>query len=235
MSNVVALHTALSLATETAVRCLADPTPGVSYPPPTEAVVAEANRVLPAFERALTPITPELLDRWLKPLVFTIPKPPSSEERRVFATTMAFALVDVPSCALTAESQRELIQESTWWPSGEEVTKLLRKAAAPTLARLRALRTLAKAAPPPASAPEPILTDEERDAVLAEFRTKMAAVRADHTGPIGSTDGKPALKSACFSPELLLASYEQLARQGGPMADGNAARVAGLRKQLGRE
>lgn len=219
----------LSRAAALALSCLADPTPGITYPPPSPAVRAELLRAVPALEAACRTLTAEALDAWLKPLALSVGNPRSPEQRRTFAELAVHACNDLPGGVLTADSQRAALRAFEFWPSVAALDKLLRPLGAPILGRLAALRRLAAEQSRPLD-PEPATarnSEVERMALAARF-TAWRHGTGHGTAGRGMRDEMPRERPRPLhaSPADLHASYQARAHLPGPAGALARARLA---------
>src|SRR6185437_13448766 len=92
----------------------------------------------------------------------------------------AVAVSDFPRACFTAETQREALRMFKYFPSAADVCDLLEPTRKRLVGRYQALVAMLKPRP---SEPEPTerqkLTQAQRDAILAEFHPKFAAVMAE--------------------------------------------------------
>lgn len=192
-----------------------------------------------AWEAACVPFTADQLRRWLAPMAGAVAIAPPPDEAAKWTAAFVFASGDLPGGVLTPAAQREALRTFKWWPSVAALDAFLRPKAKELWATRDALAQLAKPPAGPAlPAPMPEcerLTLEEREAVVAQFREKLAAMKAERPATASAiSSARPDIKAQRASDELLLHEHEKIARQGGFSADASRVRVDTLRRRLGR-
>ncbi len=200
-----AMSPALREAMEAAVRGAHPEAGGNRYLP---AVQAEASRCAASMAAMLQPADAEAWLAFLAPLVQLPNAPRGAEALARAATTMAFALVDIPAMVLTLDAQRTALASLRFWPAPAELLELLQPAVRPLRQQLRAMRRIAEAPPAPPPRPvKPMPTPEERAAVaatVARFRASVAGAAAPLQPP----------RAAHLSGDALAAARAQAWRPG---------------------
>ncbi len=189
----------------------------------------EAERARNLYASMCQPFDRQQLITWLYPLVAASRIVPSDEDFMAKASVIAIAVSDFPRACFTAETQREALRMFKYFPSAADVCDLLEPTRKRLVGRYQALMAMLA---PRSTEPEPTerqkLTQAQRDAIIAEFHPKFAAVMGEAR--------QPEVRSAThrelpLSDGALLMIYEKLA------ADGSAAAVIRrdmLRKKLGK-
>lgn len=98
--------------------------------PLTDALVGEAQRLLPVFRIASEAASPGLLARWLTPIALTVRNPLATDEIAGVAELFAPLLSDLPGGCFTAATQRYAAQTFKFWPSPADLAELVRDEAA---------------------------------------------------------------------------------------------------------
>lgn len=160
----------------------------------TEAMIADAKAVIPAYEAALAPAGRQEVGKWLTALGTLVAGRLSAEDAKVKISAY-LELLTAPACSLTRESLAEAGRRFTWFPSFGEVQEFLDEAARPTKGMLHRLRMLAAAPPTPKVAEEPFVpwskrTPEEKE----RFEQMMAKARAKLSGDAAHSEHGPGLK-----------------------------------------
>lgn len=189
----------------------------------------EAERARNLYASMCQPIDRQQLVAWLYPLVAASRIVPSDEDFMAKASVIATAVSDFPRACFTAETQREALRMFKYFPSAADVCDLLEPTRKRLVGRYQALMAMLRPREVETEQTErQKLTQAQRDAILAEFHPKFAAVMGEAR--------QPEVRSAThrelpLSDGALLMIYEKLA------ADGNAAAVIRrdmLRKKLGK-
>lgn len=181
----------------------------------------EAQRKLPAMQRALEPADASAWRAFLRPLVASVRNPPPPEAEAAFGATCAAVLRDIPACVLTADAQRDACRRFAFWPAVADLAEWLTPQAAPLRADLAAMRRIAVAPAPAAPAP---MTEEQREQASAQLQQLAADLRGQ------DQQHRPAPRATQMRPGDLAALYRadaaRLEEQGrGQLADAFRARA----------
>lgn len=186
-----------------------------------------AREYLPIAEQALAPASADAIREWLGSLNAGVANPQSAADFATRLIAYQTALSDVPASAFSATSLRLALQRFKFWPAASEVFEFLTGQTEPLRRRLAALRSIARGnqseKPQERGKPD---SQAERDAILAQFRERMAEVKAGWQSQRLPEPAAHAVVARHLSPGALLAIYE---------ADPNPAaqhRAAAIRKSL---
>jgi hypothetical protein len=195
----------------------------IKPPAPSADVIAEARRLLPAYEAGSRPASPSIVLNWLRAIASAVRNPPGDDEVRARALLVAGVCDDIPASAFSPRSQRRAVERFTWWPSVADVKEFLTAEVSSELERIAAVRRFASMPDPVASGSsasaiptpsEPVLGQAERDALAARLRGLSAELRAGAAqrghAPAEHAPARP------LSPAALAAAYREQARCSDP-------------------
>lgn len=114
----------------------------------------EARRVADAAARALQPIGPEALARWLATVNGACEYPLPMAEFEARCRNIAEIMGDIPAAAFTDDARRTLATTVSRFPSAKQISDAVKPEAQRLAGKLDALRRLA--ARPPAAEPAPV-------------------------------------------------------------------------------
>jgi hypothetical protein len=174
----------------------------------------EATRTLARYEQLVTPAAPQRVFDWLAGVNARL------AVQLALADVMARALVytdtlrDIPEVCFDADTRHEAERKFQFFPSAAEVHEVLRPRSLALHAKQHALRRLINA--PAAQVPNAPPTQEERETILAGFRARMEAVRAER---LTADESLPTLERASghLSRSQLRAAYAEQANHQDPL------------------
>lgn len=182
----------------------------------------EAERAHDWLTSLCLPVDAQRLDAWLVPFIAACGGAMPREDYRARFAVIAAAVHSLPRGCFTAETQRDGLRKFRFFPTPAEICELVE----PTRKRLLARRNaLAKLLRIPPEEPHPVvremLTEMQRDSILAEFRPKFEAAMAEARASDPEAPSPP--KPRHLSDGTLLAEYERLAKAPDPTLAGAAA------------
>lgn len=181
----------------------------------------EALAALTRLDAMALPAPPLVMAQWLNGINNGMTQPLSPPEFAARAGETLNVLATLPGGVFTPETRAEAVRAFEWFPGVAQLTRLLAPHTLPVLSRQRALRRLLEAPPPPARPSNKPDDIGEREAILADFRGKMALITAERAGSVSRTN--PTTDAPRYlSRAQLRAAYEQQARSGNAAAEGIA-------------
>lgn len=198
----------LSRVLREAVARAADPHPdvglrGISLP---RAERAEAQTALARYNQLLTPADPRRIMAWLAGVNAGMAQPLSAHLLGERMPDLIDALRDLPDDVFNAGTRRDAQIAFKYFPGVAEAYALLRTQAVPLRQKRDGLLRLLKVGERP---PAVAYTQDERDAIMAEWRPKFDALVAD-LKPTPEQAEHLGLRPRYLTREELRATYEQL-------------------------
>jgi hypothetical protein len=195
---------------------------------PSGADIAEAFDKLAQAEAACRSARPGIIAQWCQLLTSLPWGPKTEEESRAAITAIILACGDMPAGVWTIETSTIALRTWKHWPAPAQVYELLKpigKSITNMRDRLKAIATTSK---------EPARGENVADrskTAIAHVRATVAAFVAERsfTQPKNSPAAKE-VKAAPLSVGQLIASWEQIEKEGVP---GAAERVAKLKEKEG--
>ncbi len=145
----------------------------------SEEMRARAAAFVAEMDRRSEPAPLPMVVAWLLPIAGAVRNTPAHADFNIRAGAVRIACLELPGWAFNERAQAVAISRWAWWPAAADARDLLAEQAKPILDTTRALRALAKAAPPPRPAAEPVQTDGERAAEAEHVRATVATWQAE--------------------------------------------------------
>jgi hypothetical protein len=134
----------------------------------------EAMALIPAYEAACQPVSHTSVAAWLRFVNFASSNPISTNEMTQRIAVIGEALASLPTGVFTRETRNAAARTMKFFPGAAEIHEFLSKKTATLQFTLRGLRRIADLSE--SEKPAPVLSQAERDSILAKFRCNLAAV-----------------------------------------------------------
>jgi hypothetical protein len=197
---------------------------------PGPADIAEAKRILPELEHLCRPPTSTLVTEWCKRLVPHLPKAPAGpDELRRVVDGILLACHDIPFAAWTVESAAAALKVLEWWPTPAKISAILEPFGKALKRQRDGVERVAEAGASKAPTKRYDPTPEALEHVgrlVKEFTSERS-----FNDPNGIDAGQPP-KALHLSDGQLLAEYDRIASEGGPLAEISATRARTIRAKL---